>query len=113
MILNQSAYRKMCDFFGREIPFNETESAYKEWRKAVEKEDNQRLAEALTNAPKGAYIVTDIWEIGSSHLRKGEIVFVKEYPCSVVLTSTRGSMQGIIASSNWHAIKAHTVKVEG
>lgn len=114
MKVNISTMRKVNEWLGREpyADFATTadyECAYKAWRESVAKDDDARFAKALETANRHAFIVTKTWCLGNFHLRRGDVIYVKDYPNGPMVTRTRGSVQEALATSDWPSISEHAV----
>lgn len=114
MKVNISTMRKVNEWLGREpyADFATTadyERAYKAWRESVATDDDARFAKAIETAERHAYIVTKTWSLGSFHLRRGDVVYVKDYPAGPMVTRTRGTVQEALATSDWPSIHEHTI----
>ena len=116
MNISMSRLRKINLFLGREpyALFNTTkelEEAHNLYIEHLIEADEKRFEDALKNAPRDARVVTKTWPLNGKALRKGEVIYIKNYPQQPMITRTRGSMQGQVDSTNWKDINEHTIKV--
>lgn len=69
----------MNEFLGRSpyTPFakEEADATYIAWRNSIAERDNARFTEAMQTAPKGSWVVSDNWQVGSSTIRRGQVVY--------------------------------------
>ncbi len=80
------------------------------WEQHLSERDEARYRKALASAHDHAYVVTKTWQHNGESLRRGEVVWMKPYPFSVMITTTRGSAQGFVWKCGKDELDAHATK---